>query len=614
MQLVECVPNFSEGRSRPVIDAVVAAAAGVEGVRVLDVDPGADTNRTVLTLVAPPDAAVEAAFRVIAAAAERIDMRAHRGAHARHGATDVCPFVPVAGVSMEDCSALARRLGARVGQELGIPVYLYEHAASRPERRNLAEVRKGEYEALSRKLGRPEWEPDFGPNAWSERVARTGVVTIGAREFLIAYNINLNTRDKRWAKEIANEIREKGRVVRTGGTSPAYWRGDKVRYRVSEAHAPCALCDHVAASLEELDAHYPEAHGRTFEDVLAVVGQDRLALDGRFVTRPGLFAHCKAMGWVIEEYGCAQVTMNLTDYHVTPPHLVLEKVRELAAAAGLVVTGSELVGVVPYQAMREAGLFYADRYGGSTAMPWRDLLDLAVRSMGLSDVAPFDIDKKVLGLPETPQRCLMALPARGFVDEVSRESPAPGGGSVAALAGSLAAALGAMVANLAMIKTGYEARVPELNRLGGRLQEVKDRLVRSVDTDTDAFGEVLAAMRLPSGTAEEKASRVQAIQEGYKAASRVPLETAKLCLEAVELASAVARLGMPASVSDAGVAALMGCAGVEGAVYNVRINLPSIEDAAFRAELEAELDGLVSRARSVRDELDAFVRETIAKG
>jgi len=612
MKLVECVPNFSNGRDRRVIDAVVEAAAGVDGVRVLDVDPGADTNRTVLTFVGAPDDVVEAAFRVIATAGELVDMRTQTGAHARHGATDVCPFVPVTGVTMADCAELARRLGARVGEELGIPVYLYEHAASRPEWRNLAVVRKGEYEALPDKLGRPEWKPDFGPNEWSAAVARTGVVTIGAREFLIAYNINLNTRDKRWAKDIANEIREKGRVVRRGQTDAAYWRGKKVRYDVEGGKLPCPRCDHVAETVDALDTHLGQVHGDGLDDLLARVGQSRAALHKKFVKRPGLFAHCKAMGWVIEEYGCAQITMNLTDFHVTSPHVVLEKVREMAAERGLVVTGSEIVGVVPYEAMLEAADYYADRFGGSKALPWRDRVDSAVRSMGLADVAPFDVDDKVLGLPDTPDECLMALSARGFVDEVSRESPAPGGGSVAALAGSLAAALGAMVANLAMGKTGYEPKVPKLNELAGRLQTVKDRLVRSVDTDTDAFNEVLTAMRLPSKTADDKARRAAAIQEGYKSASRVPLQTAELCLEAVELAAEIGRLGMPASASDAGVAALMGCAGVEGAVYNVRINLPSIDDEGFCAELGAELDGLVARARQIRDALDTFVRESIA--
>jgi len=613
MQLVECVPNFSEGRDRRVIDAVVAAAAAVEGVRVLDVDPGADTNRTVLTFVGAPEAAIEGAFAVIRTAAELIDMRRQHGAHARHGATDVCPFVPVSGVTMDDCAELARTLGARVGDQLGIPVYLYEHAASRPEWRNLANVRKGEYEALADKLVDPAWKPDFGPAEWNEKIARSGVVTIGAREFLIAYNINLNTRDKRYAKDLAFEIREAGRAKRSGNIDPDYFRGERLRYDVAGGVWPCGICDFVGASVDEIRAHFAASHETTFDEYLERYGQKLDKIDRKIVKKPGLFEHCKATGWVIEEYGCAQVTMNLTDYHVAAPYQVLEAVRQLARSRGIEVTGSEIVGVIPFQAMLEAGRFYQARYGGSSALPWRDLLEIAVRSMNLADVAPFDIDQKVLGLPEEPERCLMALPCRDFVHEVSRESPAPGGGSVAALAGALGAGLGAMVSNLAIDKEGYEQDSPRLNLLAERIQEIKDRLIRSVDTDTEAFNFVLEAMRLPKATREEKAARHAAIQEGYQQASRVPLETAKLCLEVIELAAEIGRLGLRASVSDAGVAALMACAGVEGAVYNVRINLPSIEDPGFRVELGAELDELVEEARRLRDESDRFVLRSIAE-
>ena len=612
MRLVECVPNFSEGRDRAIIDAIAAEAARVDGVQVLDVDPGADTNRTVLTFVGPPDAVLEAAFCVVKKAAELIDMRHQRGAHARHGATDVCPFVPVSGVTMADCVALATALGERVGAELGIPVYLYEHAASRPERRDLAAVRKGEYEALPAKLGDPKWRPDFGPAGWSEAVARTGVVTIGAREFLIAYNINLNTRDKRFANDIAQEIRQRGRTKRTGNIHPDYFRGDRLRYLPDAGQMPCGLCDHVDNSLDGLRAHFPGAHGVDFDAWLARYEQDAATLQGKIVKKPGLFEHCKAIGWVIEDYGCAQVTMNLTNHKVTPVHLVLEAVRELARERGLVVTGSEIVGLVPYDAMMDAAHYYQRRFGGSTGLPWRDMMEVAVRSMGLADVAPFDVDQKVLGLPLSPAQCLMALPARDFIDEVSRESPAPGGGSVAALAGALGSALLAMVANLVIGKEGYMDASVELNELATRLQGLQRTLVRAVDTDTEAFNHVLTAMRLPRKTAQEAAERKAAIQRGYQLASQVPLETARSCLQALELAAQVARLGNPASVTDAGVAALMACAGVEGAVYNVRINLPSIDDAAFRANMEAELGALVSRARSLRDACDLLVHKSIA--
>jgi len=607
VKLVECVPNFSEGRDRRVIDALAAVVDGVEGAKVLDVDPGADTNRTVLTFVAPPEAAVEAAFQLIAKAAELIDMRQHHGAHPRHGAVDVCPFVPVSGVTMEDCAELARVLGRRVGEELQIPVYLYEHAAATPERRNLARVRKGEYEALPRKLVDPAWRPDFGPAEWNDRVARTGVVTIGAREFLIAYNVNLNTRDKRFATDIAFELREKGRSKRTGNISPDYFRGEIVRYYPSKGIFPCGPCDHVAASLDELARHYAEAHGMDFYSFLEEQGQDPNNLERRPVKKPGRFKHCKAIGWVIDDYGCAQITANLTNYHVTPPHLFLEACRELAAERGLVVTGSEIVGLVPFDALMEAGRFYQARYHAPTGLPWRDILQLAVRSMKLDDVAPFDLEKRVLGLPEQPEECLMALSARDFVDEVSRESPAPGGGSIAALAGALGAALASMVANLTVGKEGYETVWEELDALAVRAQAVKDRLVRSVDTDTDAFNAVLEAMRMPRGTPEERKARKEAIQQGYKDASQVPLETARACFEALELCAEVAGKGNAPSVTDAGVGALMACAGVEAAVYNVKINLPSIEDETFRKELAATLDSLVADARRLRDEVDRFV-------
>ncbi len=612
MKLVECVPNFSEGRDRRVIEALVATVQAVDGVKVLDVDPGADTNRTVLTFVGSPQAVVAGAFQLIAKAPELIDMRKHSGAHARHGAVDVCPFVPVNEVTMEDCAELARQLGQRVGEELQIPVYLYEHAARTPERRNLATVRKGEYEALPQKLVDPQWKPDYGPAEFNDRIARSGVVTIGAREFLIAYNINLNTRDRRYAIDMAFEIREKGRSKRRGNIKPDYFRGEILRFAPKENKFPCGVCNHVAANVGMLQEHYRSAHELDLRDHLSEHVKDLNKLERKPVLKPGMFQHCKATGWVIEDYGCAQITMNLTDYHVTPPHLVLEACREMARDRGLVVTGSEIVGVVPFQAMLEAAKYYQRKYGGSTAMPWRDMLQLAARSMKLDDVAPFDIDKKVLGIPERPEKCLMALSTRDFVDEVSRDSPAPGGGSVAALCGAVGAALASMVANLTVNKEGFEDVWSELNSLAERTQAISLTLQRSVDTDTEAFNQVMEAMRLPKATKEEKSARKAAIQAGYQAASRVPLQTAKLCYEAIQIAAVVAKKGNPPSVSDAGVAALVGCAGVEGAVYNVRINLPSITDQAFCDEMNRELGSLVADARQLRDEVDVYVLEKIA--
>ncbi|OIP36783.1 MAG: glutamate formimidoyltransferase [Deltaproteobacteria bacterium CG2_30_63_29] len=608
MKLVECVPNFSEGRDRVVIDAIAAAAGSVQGVDVLDVDPGADTNRTVLTFVGAPDAVVEAAFRVFAKARELIDMRQHKGEHPRHGAVDVCPFVPVNGVSMEECAELARRLGARVGSELRIPVYLYEHAATRPERRNLATLRAGEYEALPRKLGTTEWAPDFGPNVFNEAVARTGVGTIGAREFLVAYNINLNTRDKRFALDIAFDIREKGRSVRAGNIVPDYFRGEIVRYEVGAGRLPCGQCAHVAGDVEALQGHYGEAHDFDWLAFQKVWEQPVDALEGAAVKRPGLFKACKATGWTIEDYGCAQITMNLTDTKVTPVHEVLEACRRIAAERGLVVTGSEVVGLIPFESLYAAGQFYLRRFGGPTGLPWRDVLEVAVRSMGLDDVAEFDIDKKVIGLPEEPAKCLMSLTARGFCDEVSRESPAPGGGSVSALGGALGASLASMVANLSVGKVGYEAVSAELDGLSVRAQRLKDKLVRAVDLDTEAFNGVLVALRMPKGNDDEKARRTAAIQEGYKGASRVPLESARCCLEAAEIARALMGKGIPSSITDLAVGVLMATAGVEGSVYNVRTNLPSIHDAAFREEMSRELSQLVARAKALRVEVEEFLQ------
>jgi len=607
VKLVECVPNFSEGRDQRIIDAIVGVVETVEGAKVLDVDPGADTHRTVLTFVAPPEAALEAAYRVIAKAAELIDMRKHHGAHARHGATDVCPFVPVAGVSMGECVALARRLGERVGQSLGIPVYLYEEAASSEARRNLAQVRKGEYEALPQKLVDPQWRPDFGPAEWNEQVAKTGVVTIGARDFLIAYNINLNTRDKRHATDLAFAIREKGRSLRRGNTEPDYFRGEIVRYSPAQGRFPCAMCEAVLADVASTTAHYAEVHGFDWPAFMEGWEQPLDRLEGLPVKEPGLFKHCKATGWVIEDYGCAQITMNLTRPSETPPHLVLEAVRRLAAARGLVVTGSEIVGLMPFAVLYEAGQYYLSRLRSSRGLPWPDVLEMAIRSMGLRDVAPFEVEKKVIGLPERPAKCLMALTSRDFVDEVSRESPAPGGGSVAALAGALGAALSAMVANLSVGKEGYESSWELLDQTALRAQQLKDRLERSVDTDTEAFNQVLEAMRLPRGSREESARREAAIQAGYQAAARVPQETASLCLEVLEVAEVVVRYGNKPSITDGGVAALVACAGVEGAVYNVRINLPSIKDGAFVAQMNADLAQMVQRARQLRTDIDALV-------
>ena len=554
-RLVECVPNFSEGRNRAVIDAIADAIKGVADVKLLDVDPGADTNRTVYTFVGPPDAVSDAALKAARKAYDLIDMAKHHGAHPRMAAMDVCPIVPVSEVTMDECVEISRDLGRRIADDLQIPVYFYEYAATSEMRRSLANIRTGEYEALERKLQDPAWAPDAGPARFDPKF---GAPVVGAREFLIAYNVNLNTRDRKLANEIALNIRENGRVARDGAGHPV---------------------------LDE---------------------------EGRQVKRPGRLRAVRAIGWYIDQYRQAQVSINLINYKTTPLHVVFETVREEAEKLGLIVTGSELVGLMPLQPLLDAGKFYLHKQGKSTGVPEREVVETAVRSLGLDQLAPFDPDKKVIDYQFRARGPLVAMPVDRFVDEVSSESPAPGGGSVAALAGSLAAGLAAMVANLTVGKKGYDAAWAELAALAERGQALKDRLLRAVDEDTEAFNAAMAAMRMPKGTPDEQAARDAALEAGYQQAARVPLATATLCLEAIDLAGLVAAKGNRNSASDAGVAALMGRAGVEGAVLNVLINLGSVKDAGFKATCRAETDDLSREAHTRADEVLARVRSTFA--
>ena len=539
-RLVECVPNFSEGRDRAVIDAIAQALAGVSGVKLLDVDAGADTNRTVYTLVGPPDGVAEAAFRGAKKAADLIDMTVHKGAHPRMGALDVCPFIPVSGITMAECAELARTVGRRIGGELQIPVYFYEHAAASEERRSLANIRAGEYEGLAEKLAQPSWAPDAGPARVN---ARSGATVVGAREFLLAYNVNLNTLDRRLANEIALNIREGGRAKR-------------------------------------------DAKGEILRDA-----------DGTSIKVPGRLKAVRAIGWYIEQYRQAQVSINLLDYKASPLHLVYETAREEAEKLGLIVTGSELVGLTPLEPMLAAGRYFLRKQGKSAGVPERELLEIAIRSMGLDQVAPFDPAKKIIEYHFAPASPLMSMAVARFVDEVSTESPAPGGGSVAALMGSLGAALATMVANLTVGKTGYERAWAELAGMAERGQALKDRLARAVDEDTAAFNRVMEAMRLPKGTPEQLAERSRAIETANKAAASVPLQTARLCLETIALADLAARKGNRNSASDAGVAALAARAGVEGAVLNVLTNLGGIKDRAFARRYTRATVGLAATAR-----------------
>lgn len=552
MKIVECVPNISEGRRKDVYEAVAAAAASVSDVTLLNVDPGADTNRTVITFVGAPDAVLEAAFRLVKKGVELIDMTTHRGAHPRIGAVDVVPFIPVANVTMEECAELARKLGERVGRELNVPVYLYEFAATTPERRNLADIREGEYEGFSKRVADAKWKPDFGP---AQFVARSGATVIGARKFLVAYNVNINTLDKRLANRVAFDVRERGRMKRDANDQPI------------------------------LDA------------------------SGEPVWEPGLLKSVKAVGWVIPEFGCAQISINLTDLDTTPLHVAFDACDERASERGLRVTGSEIVGLVPRQVLLDAGRHYLGRMGRPTGVSEAALVHIAIRTLGLNEVKPFDPRERVieyrLAAHKTPRLASMSL--RDFVDELSSESPAPGGGSVAAYAASMAAGLAAMVAVLSHTKKGLEAKQPEFDRIANRGQELKDKLLAAVDADTDAFDALLAAMRMPKSTPEEEATRNAALADATVGAAEVPLGVLEACPELIELNREIAKIGLQASLSDAGVGAQMARAAAAGAYQNVCINLAGLDDATRKVSLLDRADAAWSRTR----ELHALAEEEI---
>jgi glutamate formiminotransferase / formiminotetrahydrofolate cyclodeaminase len=529
-KIVECVPNISEGRDQAVIDACCAAASAVDGVTLLDVDPGADTNRTVITLAGEPEAVLEGAFRLIEKSHQMIDMSKHSGEHPRAGATDVCPFVPVANITMDECVDLAKRLGKRVGEELDVPVYLYEFAASKEEWQNLAVVRKGEYEALSQKMKDPEWKPDFGPHEFRPKF---GAVHISARKFLIAYNINLNSRYARIAKDLALEIREKGHLK----------RDERREFVLNE--------------------------------------------NGKKIKVPGIFQNCKAAGWYLEEWNQSQVTMNLTDMDVTSPHEVFDKVCDLGAEMGVRVTGSEIVGLIPLQAMVEAGKFFLNKQKRSLAVHERELVRVAIESMGLNDMTEFDPDKKIVEyvIADDSENKLADLTLTGFANELASESPAPGGGSVAALAGALGASLATMVGNLTHGKLEYEAAWEEVEEIGIKGQELKDKLLKAIDDDTNAFNGIMAANRLPKKTDEQKKAHALAVDEANKAATRIPFSVCEMSFACYDLIDVVAQKGNPNSISDVGVAALCCNAGIFGAALNVRINVPGIKDEIFKNEM-----------------------------
>ena len=530
MKLIECVPNFSEGRDANKIEAIAAAIRDVDGVTLLDVDPGKDTNRTVMTFVGPPEAVLEAAFQGIQKAAQVIDMSKHHGAHARLGATDVCPFIPVSDVTMDECVDLAVKLGRRVGNQLVIPVYLYEFAASREERKNLATIREGEYEGLAEKLQHPDWQPDFGVGIFNPR---SGAVVIGAREFLIAYNINLNTRDEAIARDIAFAIRERGRAKRDSDNN--ILRDEK----------------------------------------------------GEIIYDPGIFPAVKAVGWYMDDFGRAQISINLINYKVSPLHLVFDECCRLAEERGVRVTGSELVGLIPLQAVLAAGRHYLTKQGKTAGVPESELIHIAVLSLGLDDLYPFKPEEKIIEYRIRRQSPLVSMRVDAFVDLLSTASPAPGGGSVAALCGALGSALASMAAALTHGKKGYEAVTDQMLEIGEQAQLLKQSFLDDVDRDTEAFKQVMAAWRLPKKNDEQKAVRDQAIHTATRQATLVPLQVLQRCVQAAALARAAVDQGNVNSISDAGVGALSIRTAAKGAYFNVRINLSGLDDLKLRQDLLA---------------------------
>lgn len=554
--LIECVPNFSEGRDMAVIKQITDEIESVEGVKLLDVDPGKDTNRTVVTFVGAPEPVVEAALRAARKAAELIDMKKHHGKHPRFGAMDVCPLVPVANITMEETVEHARRLGERLGKDLGITVYCYEEAAFSEPRRNLAYVRSGEYEGLKDKLARPEWKPDYGPAVFNPQY---GATAVGARGFLVAYNINLNTTSTRRANSVAFDVREKGRVKTEDGTP---------------------------------------------------TGKPVLDEKGNKVWEPGTLKAVKAIGWYIEEYGIAQVSMNLTNIIETPVHVAFDEVCEKARAKGIRVTGSELVGLMPLGAVLDAGRYFLKKQQRSTGISDQELIKIAVKSMGLDDLYPFRPGEKIIeyAMADKSKKRLVDLPVADFVRNTASESPAPGGGSISAAMGAMGAALATMVANLSSHKRGWDERWEEFSDWAEKGKAFHEELLNLIDADTDAFNRLMAAFGLPKGSEEEKQERQRAIQEATRGAIQVPLEVMNKAYQSMEIIKAMAEIGNPNSVSDAGVGALAARSAVLGAGLNVRINCPGLKDKQYVEEVLAQARGLEEWATAREQEILEIVR------
>ena len=562
-QLIECVPNFSEGRDMNVINQITDEIRNSAGVRLLDVDPGEATNRTVVTFVGEPEAVMEAAFRAVRKASQLIDMRQHHGAHPRSGATDVLPLVPVAGITLEECAELARKLAKRLADELEIPCYCYEAAALKLERKNLAVVRRGEYEAIPERINDPAEAPDFGARPFDEGVARTGCTNVGARDFLIAVNYNLNTTSTRRANAIAFDVREKGRPAREGNP---------------------------------------------------ITGKVKLDENGKKIMIPGTLKGTKGIGWYIEEYGIAQVSMNITNINVTL-HVAFDEVCRCAQNRGVRVTGTEIVGLVPERTLLEAGRYFLEKQQRSTGIPKEDIINIAIKSLGLSDLKPFNPREKVIEYlledENGDDKALVKMTVKGFAEETSRESPAPGGGSVAAYMGALGAALGTMVANLSSHKPGWDDRWEEFSRWADKGQALSSELLVLVDEDTRAFNKIMEAFGLPKKTDEDKRLRSEAIQAATLFATQVPLQTMQAAFGAFELCQAMAEFGNPNSVSDAGVGALAARAAVLGAGLNVKINAASLKDREAAEKMIAEAEQLIAEAQKKEAEIIGIVERKI---
>lgn len=554
--IIECVPNFSEGRDASILEAIAREVRSVEGVSLLDIDPGKDTNRTVFTFAGPPEPVVEAAYRAIGKAAQLIDMTKHQGAHPRMGATDVCPLIPVSGISLQEVSHYANQLAMRVATDFNIPVYLYEESATRPERKNLATIRSGEYEGLEEKLRHEEWAPDYGEATFN---ARSGATVIGARDFLIAYNINLNTANVRKANSIAFDVRENGRVK-------------KVK-------------------------------GEVMHDA-----------EGQPLREPGKLKNVKAIGWYIEEYGFAQISMNLTNPATTPMHEAFEAVVEAAESRGVRVTGSELVGMVPKYALIEAGRYFLNKQRSNPGLPERDLIRVAVRSMGLEELGPFEIEKKVIeyAIKDKNAQPLIGMTLEQYADATSADSPAPGGGSAAAFTGALGISLAGMVAGLSISKKGYESKWQLLGEAAEKAQQIKQSLLMLVDEDTNAFNGIIQAVRMPKDSDEDKTRRSEAILAATKQAIQVPLNTMKIAAEGLPLSLQMMNEGNPTSFSDAAVGALCLQTAIEGAYYNVRTNLKDIaEDELYTLQINQEIEEIRNEANKVLEQIKIKVNSTL---